>query len=217
MEATRTSRLRAVLTCWQLVTLKVKTNKLTEQIEHMKSTAEKTSTSIWQMNKAKLVETACDELGISEQEATRTTADMLRFMIKEFRGQHKPTTSHSGLPKGLSRMSHQELVVQADARGISVQDHRQRHGVKVRQRLILDLQMYEKARSEGRTFEEMTPDDLMEEDGFSSEFFTPPVGSSATPTGQQPGSASGSGIGSGPSSLQTNTISSLFAGLQTRR
>ncbi len=71
MEATRTSRLRAVLVCWQLVTLKVKTNKLTEQIEHMKNTAEKASTSIWQMNKAKVVETACDELGISEHAARK--------------------------------------------------------------------------------------------------------------------------------------------------
>ena len=223
--------LRAVLVCWQLVTVKAKNSALQDEIKTLRAEstrahssqnyANEEETSIWRMKKAQLVETALDEPQITHQQASKLTVDLLRYLIKEHREQSGTTSAPSGLPPGLSRMSHQELCVQADARGISVVDNRRRNNTKARQQLIIDIREYEMARNEGRIYQEMnnqtTPEE-MDQDGFSSEFFTPHVGLSPAPAEPPMGSASGSVTGSVPSwPPHDSRLDAVFAHLPIRR
>lgn len=212
----RLACLRAVLTCWRLVTLQQVNIVLKKRIMDMKEErpSTETTTSIWKMRKAALVEIAQQELQISKSQAEQQTVDLLRHLIKEHRAATTATATQSDLPKGLSRMSHKELIFQADARGINVHDPRHRHGVKVRQQLILDIKAYEAVKTGDPN---MTPTD-MEEDGFSQEFFMPPAGSSAAPTGPPTTSASGSAAAWDPSWLQPeNPLGFLLEPQPTRR
>jgi hypothetical protein len=218
----RKAIIRAVLVCWQLVAVKAKNCELQDEIRRLRarqvelptvtSTAA-TEQSIWRMKKAELVEVAVQELLITHQQASNITVAALRHLIKENRDQlQEPTAQQSGLPSGLSRMSHKELAVQADARGINVLDPRRRHGMKVRQQLIMDIQEYEAARIEGRSYQPTNPEDLMADAGFSGVSFMPHVDLSPQPTAPPAESASGSGVGSDPS-WPSSQINQLFADL----
>jgi len=146
--------LRAMVLAWWGVTKHEKLVSTQTELTHLRKMAGKAVTSIWHMRKEMLVETALREIpDTSRQELEKLRRGELQLMIKKARDGIK---IEARLPRGLTRMKHEELMREAAHRGINTADESKRYGLKIREQLIADIKEYETARAHEEAMKEFT-------------------------------------------------------------
>ena len=137
--------LAAMFAAWKATTMEEKCVSAQAENSHMRKMPGKQATSIWSMGKDQLVEVAVKEVpGLTREQARAMRKGEIQLMVKKCRD---AVAIEPMLPKGLTRMKHQELMEEADKRGISTTDPTKRSAVKVREQLIADIKEYEIAKA----------------------------------------------------------------------
>lgn len=137
--------LAAMFAAWKATTMEEKCVSAQAENSHMQKMLGKQATSIWSMGKDQLVEVAVKEVpGLTREQARAMRKGEIQLMVKKCRD---AVAIEPMLPKGLTRMKHQELMEEADKRGISTTDPTKRSAVKVREQLIADIKEYEIAKA----------------------------------------------------------------------
>ena len=151
--------MKSMFVCWASQTKDEKIQDLSERTEALARQLGKKAESIWLMNKQELVQLGLKELGKSREELEKMRKGELQHKIKTKRDEDQGVKKVN-LPKGLSRMTHQELLNEAQQRGVDTGDEKKRYGMKVREQLIADIKAYEEARAElTGTFPDRTAED----------------------------------------------------------
>ena len=169
--------LQAMFLAWWGATKDTANQRLATENRHLQKMAGKKATSIWDMSKEMLIEVALRELpNMTREVAKATRKGAFQHMIKKHRDATEVTPM---LPKGLARMRHEELMREAQARGISTQDTTRRYSVKVREQLISDITEYEVARAHAvHADQEQTEADVTVDELKMEDFSPPPLGAS---------------------------------------
>ena len=100
--------------------------------------------SIWQMNKEELIELARKEMGISRTMAEKETVVTLREKIRQNRTQQQQASNPLlSLPKGLERMTAEQLLVECELRGLDISPlPGSRGGHKTRPQMIIMIRAF---------------------------------------------------------------------------
>ena len=111
--------LTMVFRSWMLLMARSSLEAQTTELARLNTALGKKKESIWSMNKAELVETARKELGLTLKQANDETVTTLREKLRRVR---KATTVMidplATLPKGLEKLTLQELKEEAVVRGL---------------------------------------------------------------------------------------------------
>ena len=110
-----------VFQAWELYVKKVVVKALEAENERLQTLVKKKSESIWEMNKADLVEVARLELNMTMTQAAKETVITLREKIRRNRQIVKEAQDPMlVLPPGLQRMKHAELLVEMERRNLPI-------------------------------------------------------------------------------------------------
>ena len=115
--------MRMVFQAWAIVMVRTHREALRSENHRLGERLGKQKDSIWTMTKDELVEIARRELDMSMQKAQQETVLTLRERIRQARvGKPKADDLHPllKLPKGLERLSLQDLSQECDKRGIAM-------------------------------------------------------------------------------------------------
>ena len=94
------------------------------EVDRLNALHGKETNSIWKMNKAKLIEVARMELGMSIAAAEKETTATLREKIRSQRSVVNATEDiHDKLPTGLSSMKIAELLLEVEQRNLPIPEH----------------------------------------------------------------------------------------------
>ena len=146
---------------WALETTVQRRREIEEMYDRLQATTSRHANNIWIMNKAELIEKALEEMpDWSRAQLMELRVDEIRFYIKKHRDQQRDSEPKSTLPKGLYRMKHQDLVAEAELKGIPTENPKARYGVKTRMELVMDIKNYESTPGglENQTTEDMPVD-----------------------------------------------------------
>ena len=115
----RRERLAAVFGQWRLITVLRVTEALRSEVERLQEEEGKRAESIWHMTKEQLIEVARQELGMKREIASKETVVTLREKIRS----HRKSQNTDGdplltLPKGLSKLSSEQLAYECHLRGL---------------------------------------------------------------------------------------------------
>ena len=137
--------LRAMMMAWWAVTKSEINDQLLTEIKHLRKAAGRKANSIWAMNKDMLVAVAIKETPDAQKEdLEKMRKPEIQLLIKRARD---AVVIEPSLPRGMTRMKHEELMREANMRGINTADTQKRYGVKVREQLIIDIKEYEIAKA----------------------------------------------------------------------
>ena len=160
-----TTLLRVAFDTWRLFFMIEINAHLRGEETRLRKLVGKKANSIWMMNKDSLSEVAVNEVpGLSRDACQKMRKAELQFVIKTQRDSAKPDAPVSTLPKGLARMTHQQLMALATERNIVTEDASKRYGVKVREQLIRDIKTYEAAKAK-EAANDLSSEDFTMEDG----------------------------------------------------
>ena len=133
--------LRAILACWRLQVSLRRTAALEAEVTRLKAVVGRRAGNIWEMHKDELMEVARKELGFTTAQLAKETVVTLREKIRRSRAETRSEADPlASLPKGLERMSQQDLVRECLARSLDPQalpDQHQRGAFRTRPQMIL--------------------------------------------------------------------------------
>jgi hypothetical protein len=111
--------LRLILQMWNRIVARTQNQELKAEVTSLQENA--SSKSIWKMNKAKLVETARMELGMTSTQAEKQTVTSLRERLRSQRDVTQAITNpNAKLPSGLEKMLKEELIAECEKRELPV-------------------------------------------------------------------------------------------------
>jgi len=135
--------LRLAFLAWKSTSQELVIDYLEKENHKLSQEIGRRQTSIWAMRKDELVRKAREELGMSHADAESETVGQLRLLLKEHAEIYqKPRLN---LPKGLTRMTHAQLLEACDKQGIPTEDSGGRLGLKTREMMIRDLKLHARA------------------------------------------------------------------------
>jgi hypothetical protein len=109
--------MKAVMMAWRLLVVNRENEALNAEVFTLKHRLGKKANSIWDMNKLELLEVARKEIGLTMLQADTWTVTVLREKIKKVRELTKVAVDpRAQLPKGLNKMSLQELIAEVTVR-----------------------------------------------------------------------------------------------------
>ena len=115
----RKTWLTMLLRVWALYTTRVRLEACALELERVKEKLGKRQSSIWNMNKAELVEVARKELGMSLMQAEKETVMALRERIRSAREvANMESDPLARLPQGLDGMKKEHLRAEILVRGL---------------------------------------------------------------------------------------------------
>ena len=130
---------------WRDVTIRTLREAFQAEIERLTELAGRQKESVWLMRKEQLVQVARVELDMPRFVAEKETVVTLRERIRRARAlrerQEQPRDPQAALPKGLEKMSAQELIQECVRRGINPEntEMRGRRATKTRPEMIVAI------------------------------------------------------------------------------
>ena len=107
------------MTAWSRFVARLHLEEARTEVARQAIKLGKSANSVWSMNKSDLVRTAMNELGLSLANAESKTVIVLREMIRSARQVHQAVTNPlAAVPKGLEKMSREELLQEAHDRSL---------------------------------------------------------------------------------------------------
>jgi hypothetical protein len=137
--------LRRVFNAWLTLVVTTARKIALEECTSLREKLGSTANSVWNMNKARLIQVAIRELSMDEPEATKLRVPQLRNLISISRRNDpsRPQSSRADPLKRFNRLKHADLVVQMSERGLEPHDPSGRLGFKNRETMISELVAYE--------------------------------------------------------------------------
>ena len=130
---------RRVFAAWRMRALRTMVETLKSEVRALRERLGKQKSSIWQMRKEDLIELARRELGMPRPDAEKESVITLREKIRRNRAQvQEEADPLVTLPKGLERMTAEELCRECRARNLDITPLPGHRGqVKTRPQMIL--------------------------------------------------------------------------------
>ena len=152
MNQVRELTLKLVFALWRGLMVETERAALRSEVNRMTELLGRQGTSIWDMKKQELIEVARRELEMPPHVAQKLTVMVLREKIRATRKdreaiEHSEPSGHiqeiDSLPKGLEKMTSEQLVEECTKRGISTHTtERGRNAIKSRPRMIVAIKDY---------------------------------------------------------------------------
>ena len=137
----RSAMLKVILAFWRLQVSLRRAAALEAEVTRLKAVVGRRAGNIWEMRKDELMEVARKELGFTTAQLAKETVVTLREKIRRSRTEARIEADPlASLPKGLERMSQQDLVRECLARSLDPQalpDQQHRGAFRTRPQMIL--------------------------------------------------------------------------------
>ena len=158
--AVRGRLMRIFFAAWRALIQEMVVRYLEEENERLSKMVGGDAKSIWKMRKADLVRTAETELGMNRAAAEKETVGQLRLLIREYREMQEYIRAAHKLPKGLTRMTHAELLHTCEQWGVATEDSGKRLGINTREQMIRDIKLMAEMQPTSSTSEMATSMDI---------------------------------------------------------